>query len=100
MSGASWESHDRHAQPVAFANRMPTSSTEGTLRLATVIDCELTHIVGTCFWYEFDAISEARRCTMMSRKGGSVREEVLTKLWLTAVTQLQPTYARCPEGKP
>jgi hypothetical protein len=28
-----------------------------------------------------------------------VREAVLTK-WLTALNQLQPTYVRCPEGKP
>jgi hypothetical protein len=25
---------------------------------------------------------------------------VLTNLWLTALNQLQPTYVRCPEGKP
>jgi hypothetical protein len=31
--------------------------------------------------------------------GGSVREAVLTNLWLTALNQLQPTYVRCPEGK-
>jgi hypothetical protein len=29
-----------------------------------------------------------------------VREAVLTNLWLTALNQLQPTYVRCPEGKP
>jgi hypothetical protein len=34
------------------------------------------------------------------RGGGSVREAVLTNLWLTALNQLQPTYVRCPEGKP
>jgi hypothetical protein len=28
-----------------------------------------------------------------------VREAVLTNLWLT-LNQLQPTYVRCPEGKP
>jgi hypothetical protein len=28
----------------------------------------------------------------------SVREAVLTNLWLTALNQLQPTYVRCPEG--
>jgi hypothetical protein len=28
------------------------------------------------------------------------REAVLTNLWLTALNQLQPTYVRCPEGKP
>jgi hypothetical protein len=33
-------------------------------------------------------------------EGGSVREAVLTNLWLTALNQLQPTYVRCPEGKP
>jgi exonuclease III len=33
-------------------------------------------------------------------EGGSVREAVLTNLWLTALTQLRPTYTRCPEGKP
>jgi hypothetical protein len=32
-------------------------------------------------------------------EGGSVREAVLTNLWLTALNQ-QPTYVRCPEGKP
>jgi hypothetical protein len=26
--------------------------------------------------------------------------EALTNLWLTALNQLQPTYVRCPEGKP
>jgi hypothetical protein len=31
-------------------------------------------------------------------EGGSVREAVLTNLWLTALNQLQPTYVRCPEG--
>jgi hypothetical protein len=30
----------------------------------------------------------------------SAREAVLTNLWLTALNQLQPTYVRCPEGKP
>jgi hypothetical protein len=34
------------------------------------------------------------------RVGRSVREAVLTNLWLTALNQLQPTYVRCPEGKP
>jgi hypothetical protein len=29
-----------------------------------------------------------------------VREAVLTNLALTALNQLQPTYVRCPEGKP
>jgi hypothetical protein len=29
-------------------------------------------------------------------EGGSVREAVLTNLWLTALNQLQPTY-RCPK---
>jgi exonuclease III len=33
-------------------------------------------------------------------EGGSVREAVLTNLWLTALTKLRPTYTRCPEGKP
>jgi hypothetical protein len=27
-------------------------------------------------------------------------QAVLTNLWLTALNQLQPTYVRCPEGKP
>jgi hypothetical protein len=31
-------------------------------------------------------------------EGGSVREAVLTNLWLTALNQLQPTYVRCPKA--
>jgi hypothetical protein len=32
-------------------------------------------------------------------EGGSVREAVLTNL-CSLLNQLQPTYVRCPEGKP
>jgi hypothetical protein len=38
--------------------------------------------------------------TMTSRRWRWVSEAVLTNLWLTALNQLQPTYVRCPEGKP
>jgi hypothetical protein len=37
--------------------------------------------------------------TMTSGGGGGSVKAVLTNLWLTA-DQLQPTYVRCPEGKP
>jgi hypothetical protein len=39
--------------------------------------------------------------TMTSRRWRWVSARaVLTNLWLTALNQLQPTYVRCPEGKP
>jgi hypothetical protein len=37
---------------------------------------------------------------MTSRRWRVGQCEVLTNLWLTALNQLQPTYVRCPEGKP
>jgi hypothetical protein len=37
---------------------------------------------------------------MTSRRWRVGQCAVLTNLWLTALNQLQPTYVRCPEGKP
>jgi hypothetical protein len=38
--------------------------------------------------------------TMTSRWRWVSARAVLTNLWLTTLNQLQPTYVRCPEGKP